>query len=162
MDLAPARAPSRLRLSALIIGAALSLGLPAPAMAATPDGVWLIDRKAAVRIYDCGGQLCGRVVWLYKPRDPDGGPDRDFRNPNPSLRARLVCGLTMIRALRPDGPNRWRDGWFYNPRDGGTYRVAAQLKSDDVIVARIYVWAPLFGETKTLVRIAPGTTDGWC
>jgi uncharacterized protein (DUF2147 family) len=106
--------------------------------------------------------MCGRVVWLYKPRDADGQPDRDKHNPDPSLRSRFVCGLTILWALRPDGANRWRDGWFYNPRDGGTYRVTAQLRSDDLIVARIYVWAPLFGATKALVRIPRGATDGWC
>jgi uncharacterized protein (DUF2147 family) len=162
MDLALAWTPSRLGASALVLGAALALGLPTPTTAATPQGVWLIDNKAAVRIYDCGAQLCGRVVWLYKPRDAQGQLDRDFRNPSPSLRTRLVCGLTMIWALRPDGPNRWRDGWFYNPRDGGTYHVSARLKSDDVLLVRIYALIPLFGETKTLARTLPGTTDGWC
>jgi hypothetical protein len=39
------------------------------ALAAIPQGVWLIDGKAAVQIFDCGGLLCGRILWLQTPRD---------------------------------------------------------------------------------------------
>ena len=60
------------------------------------------------------------------------------------------------------GVNRWRDGWFYYPDDGVTYRLSAHLKSDDVIVRRIYLGVPLLGKTKTLVRVKHGITDGWC
>ncbi len=68
----------------------------------------------------------------------------------------------MLWNLHPVGPDRWREGWFYNPDDGKTYRVSARLKSDDVMVARIYVGIPLFGQTKTLVRVPQGVTEGWC
>ncbi|MFI4974532.1 MAG: DUF2147 domain-containing protein [Caulobacterales bacterium] len=142
---------------------ALLLAPPrAAAQSAVPDGVWLIDKKAAVQIFDCSGLMCGRILWLYKPRDAQGQPDRDKHNPSASLRSRPLCGLTMLWALHAAGSNRWRDGWFYNPDDGKTYRVSAQLKSDDLLVARIYVGAPLFGRTKTLVRVPKGATDGWC
>lgn len=132
------------------------------AQAAVPQGVWLIDEKAAVQIFDCNGLMCGSILWLYKPRDAQGQLDRDKHNPDPTLRARPLCGLTILWNLHPDGPDRWRDGWFYNPDDGNYYRVSAQLKSADVLVARIYVGIPLFGKTKTLVRIPEGTSDGWC
>jgi uncharacterized protein (DUF2147 family) len=134
----------------------------APARAAIPQGVWLIDQKAAVQIFDCEGLMCGRILWLFKPRDAQGQLDLDKNNPSPPLRDRPLCGLTILWGLRPDGPDHWRDGWFYDPDDGKTYRVLAQLKSDDVLIARIYVWSPLFGQTKTLVRVPQGVTDGWC
>jgi uncharacterized protein (DUF2147 family) len=134
----------------------------AVAQAAVPQGVWLIDNKAAVRIFDCAGLMCGRIAWLYKPRDAQGRLDRDKNNPDPTLRERPLCGVTMIWALRPDGPNRWRDGRFYNADDGKTYRVTAQLKSADLLVARIYLGIPLFGKTKTLIRTPQGASDGWC
>ncbi len=138
---------------------------PAPgavAQPAVPDGVWLIDKKAAVQIYDCTGLMCGRILWLYKPLNALGQLDRDKHNPDPSMRDRELCGLTMLWNLHPDGANRWKDGWFYNPDDGGTYRVSAQLKSDDVLVARIYQGIPLFGKTKILQRVAHGVSAGWC
>jgi uncharacterized protein (DUF2147 family) len=132
------------------------------AFATVPDGVWLIDGKAAVQIFDCSGLLCGRILWLQIPRDPQGRLSRDRDNPDPALRQRQLCGLTILWGLRTTGPDRWGGGWFYNPDDGKTYRVSAELRSADLIVARIYLGVPFFGETKTLVRVPHGTSDGWC
>jgi uncharacterized protein (DUF2147 family) len=162
MDRVPAGLLNRLSRSALA-AAAFAVGPPsAAAEPAVPQGVWLIDGKAAVRVFDCNGLMCGRIAWLVVPRNALGQLDRDKHNPDPALRDRQLCGVTMLWNLRLDGPNRWRDGWFYNPDDGKTYRVSAQLKSDDVIIARIYVGTPLFGRTKTLARVPQGVSPGWC
>jgi uncharacterized protein (DUF2147 family) len=134
----------------------------AVAQVALPQGVWLIDGRAAVKIFDCDGMMCGRIIWLVIPRDEQGQLDRDKNNPDPQLQQRPLCGLTIFWNLQPAGANRWRRGWFYNPRDGVTYRVSAQLTSDDVIRARIYVGIPLLGKDKILARIPEGATDGWC
>ena len=107
-------------------------------------------------------QSAGRVVWLKKSLDSEGLPKRDILNPDPALRQRQVCGPTIIWNLRPSGANRWEGGWFYNPDDGKTYRASAQLRSADVIIARIYLGIPLVGETKTLFRVPHGTSEGWC
>jgi uncharacterized protein (DUF2147 family) len=146
----------------LIAAFTLLAATRAAAEAAIPQGVWLIDGKAAVQIYGCAGLMCGRILWLNVPRNALGQLDRDKHNPDPALRKRQLCGLTMLWNLHPAGLNRWKDGWFYNPDDGRAYRVSAQLKSDDVIVARIYVGTPLFGQTKTLVRVPHGVSAGWC
>jgi uncharacterized protein (DUF2147 family) len=146
-----------------LVAATIPLSAPcAVAQPAVPDGVWLIDGRVAVQIYDCASLMCGRILWLKVPRNAIGQLDRDKHNPHPALRERELCGLTMIWNLHPDGLNRWKDGWFYNPDDGGTYRVSAQLKSDDVILARIYLGVPLFGRTKTLARVPHGVSEGWC
>jgi hypothetical protein len=34
---------------------------------------------------------------------PDGQPDVDRLNPDPTLRQRPLCGLTVIWGLQPDG-----------------------------------------------------------
>jgi hypothetical protein len=57
------------------------------------------------------------------PRDPQRQLDRDKNNPQPALRQRQLCGLTIFWGLRPSGPDRWTDGWFYNPNDGKTYNI---------------------------------------
>ena len=145
---------------ALLI-AAVSL-LSTAARPAGPEGLWLIDGKAAVQVFDCEGLMCGRIEWLVVPRNALGQLDRDKHNPDPRLRDRQLCGVTMLWNLHPIGANRWRDGWFYNPDDGRTYRVSAELKPGGVLTARIYVGTPLFGKTKTLVRVARGATAGWC
>lgn len=150
------------RLMAVAAAAVLLVPAVARSEAALPQGVWLIDERAAVQIYDCAGLMCGRIVWLKVPRNAEGQLDRDKNNPAPGLMSRELCGLTILWGLRPAGVNRWRDGWFYNPDDGATYRLSAHLKSDDLMVARIYLGVPLLGETKTLVRVEHEIGDGWC
>ena len=132
------------------------------ASAGIPQGVWLIDNEAAVQIFDCRNLLCGRILWLSIPRDPQSRLDRDKKNPEPALRQRPLCGLTILWGLRPTGPDRWTDGWFYNPDDGDTYNISAELRSADTIDARIYLGDPLLGKTKTLHRVPHGTSNGWC
>lgn len=143
----------------------LCVAVPAArATAATPvtNEVWLMDSQVAVQMFDCGNLLCGRVVWLVIPRDAQGVLTSDQHNPDPKLRERSICGLTVLWALHPKGIDRWEDGWFYNPYDGKTYRVSARLTTADLIVARIYLGVPIFGKTKTLQRVAHGTVEGWC
>lgn len=132
------------------------------AAAADPLGVWLMGTKVAIQIFNCGGMLCGRVIWLKAPLNPQGLLKRDKLNPDPALRQRQVCGPTIIWNLSPKGKNSWEGGWFYNADDGSTYRVNMKIKSADVISARIYSGIRLFGETRTLVRVPMGTSAGWC
>ena len=148
-----------------VLAAVVIMLLTAPrgtALAVVPEGVWLIDGRVAVQTFDCNGLLCGRVLWLLVPRDLQGQPRRDRNNPDPAMRERLVCGLTIFWGLGPDGSNHWRGGWFYNPDDGATYNVSAELRSTDLLVARVYAGVPLLGRTKILTRVAHGTSDGWC
>lgn len=143
----------------------IMLAGPAPralADPAVPPGVWLMGTKVAIQIFGCGGMLCGRVIWLKAPLNPEGLLKRDKLNPDPALRQRQVCGPTIIWNVRPKGDNRWDGGWFYNPDDGGTYRVKMELKSPDVISAGIYVGIPAFGETRTMIRVPTGIGAGWC
>lgn len=154
------RSPNRL---ALLLAVLLLVASPwTIARAAILDSVWLMDGKVAVQIFDCKGLLCGRILWLQTPRDLQGVLNRDKHNPDPALRQRGLCGLTVLWNLQPDGANRWKDGWFYNPDDGKTYRVTAELTSDDLITARIYALLPVLGQTKFLQRVLHGTSDGWC
>jgi hypothetical protein len=79
-----------------------------------------------------------------------------------SVSRRLLCGLTILQGLQPAGLEHWDDGWLYNPDDGRTYRVSAELRSADVFKARIYLGVPIFGETKTLQRVTRLGLEGWC
>lgn len=145
----------------LLIG--MSVCVPRAVSAeAIPSGIWLVSTEVAIQIFDCSGKLCGRVIWLKKPLNLLGLLKRDKLNPDPALRLRHVCGPTIIWNLRATGSNRWEDGWFYNPDDGITYRTTMQLKSADLIEARVYLGLPIFGETRTFVRVPPGTLEGLC
>jgi uncharacterized protein (DUF2147 family) len=129
------------------------------ASAEAPEGVWLINGEAAVQIFECNSLLCGRILWLQAPRDAQGQLKRDRRNPDPALRQRELCGLTVIRDLRSSGPNHWNDGWFYYPESGKTYNIKVELTSSDALVARFYQGTSLVGETKTLRRVLHCTSE---
>lgn len=150
------------RTALLLVALFLCLTSRTAALADIPQGEWLLDGRVVVQIFDCANKMCGRILWLKVPRDPQGQLDRDKKNPDPSLRSRQLCGLTILWNLQPAGPGRWEDGWFYNPDDGKTYRVEAKLESNDTMTARIYLGIPLFGKTKSLDRVPHGTSAGWC
>ena len=86
----------------------------------------------------------------------------DHRNPDPALRQRHLCGLTIVWGLRPTGQNHWSNGWLYDPKDGITYRVSAELTSANTITARVYHGTPLLGRTEILVRDPQLRPDGRC
>ena len=83
-----------------------------PASAEVPDGTWLFANRVAVEVFECSGLVCGRIVWLLRPRTPAGQPDVDRLNPDPTLRHRPLCGLTIIWGLQPDGGDTGPMGGF--------------------------------------------------
>jgi uncharacterized protein (DUF2147 family) len=148
----------------LLLVAATMAGVTGAPMASGkgPQGVWLIEGQAAVQIDDCNGLLCGRLRWLQAPHDADGKLKRDKRNPDPAMRQRELCGLTLLWDLHSAGPGHWDDGQFYNPQSGKTYGMKMELTPFDALVARFYDGISLLGETKALSRILLGTSKGWC
>jgi uncharacterized protein (DUF2147 family) len=133
-----------------------------PAFCEVPEGTWMFANRVGVQVFDCSGQLCGRIVWLLRPRTPTGQPDLDIRNPDPSLRQRHLCGLTIIWGLRPGPPDHWTGGRLYDPKDGVTYDVNAELTTPTKISARIYRGAPVLGRTEILIRDPQLSFDGRC
>jgi uncharacterized protein (DUF2147 family) len=154
----------RVARAVLLVIALSSFAIPGTAVPAmVTDGAWFIDGTGgAVQIFDCSGLLCGRIIWLRTVRDTAGRLTSDKKNPDPAFRQRLLCGLTILQGLQPAGLDHWNSGSLYNPDDGGTYRVSAELRSADVVVARIYLGVPLFGETRTLLRVPRLRSEGWC
>lgn len=135
---------------------------PAGGATALDRSVWLIDSRVAIQIFDCSGLLCGRIVWLQASVDSGERVIRDKQNPDPLLRQRKLCGLTILWGLHATDLDHWTGGWFYNPDDGTTYRVSAELVIPHLLVARIYLGIPLFGRTKLLHRVPHGASKGWC
>lgn len=133
-----------------------------PASSSVPEGTWLFADRVALQIFECSGLLCGKIVWLLQPDTPGERPDVDYHNPNPALRQRRLCGLTIIWGLRPDGLDHWSDGRLYDPKDGVTYDVTAQLIDPNRIFARVYLGTPVLGRTEILVRDPPRSFYGRC
>ena len=132
------------------------------ASAEVPDGTWLFANRVAVDVFECSGLVCGRIVWLLRPRTPDGQPDVDRLNPDPTLRQRPLCGLTIIWGLQPDDAGHWSNGSLYDPQDGKTYDVTAERTAPDRISARVYRGVPLFGRIEILIRDPQLSFDGRC
>jgi hypothetical protein len=112
-----------LRRRILLIAALTLLALSdTTSWAAVPQGVWLMDARVAVQIYSCADLLCGRILWLQIPRDPQGRLDRDKHNLKPALQQRPLCGLTVLWNLyqRPKTLTHVRGALRFAHRSHGT------------------------------------------
>jgi uncharacterized protein (DUF2147 family) len=106
------------------------------ALAGAPEGTWLSeDGGTKVHIANCGGKLCGTVVWLHYPTDQGTGkPKTDEHNPDPAKRGRPLLGLQVVHGLAPNGPDKW-SGQIYNADDGNTY--SAHMMVPDANTAKV-------------------------
>jgi uncharacterized protein (DUF2147 family) len=107
----------------LAIGAlAIALMPIAPARAADPMGTWLTqDKKGKIKITNCGGAICGNLVWISEPNDPETGqPKTDVHNPDASKQSRPLVGIQIVLGMKPTSPDHW-EGQVYNAEDGGIY-----------------------------------------
>ena len=105
---------------AAVVFVAVSPG--APAFAADAIGTWYTgDKEGRVRIVNCGGALCGNLVWLKEPNDPaTGRPKTDKNNADASKQSRPLLGAPIVLGMKPSGPGQW-SGDVYNASDGKTY-----------------------------------------
>jgi uncharacterized protein (DUF2147 family) len=133
-----------------------------PASSEVPDGTWLLANRVAVEVFECNGLVCGRIVWLVRPRTSSGQLDVDQYNPDPALRQRPLCGLTILWGLQADGQGHWSNGALYDPQDGNTYDVTAERTAPDQLSARVYRGSPIFGRTEILIRDPQLSFDGRC
>lgn len=114
-------------------------------------GIWRLQNgKVTVKVSRCGGNLCGTVVGLKKPRDDKGRPRLDKENPNKSLRSRPVMGLTILSNMKPQGEGRWT-GTIYNPDDGNTYQSKMKLQNADTM--KVDGCIMVFCQTMKFVRV---------
>jgi uncharacterized protein (DUF2147 family) len=106
----------RFRLAAAVILSASALAVVGftPAQAADPLGTWFTEGgRAQVRIVNCGGALCGKIVWLKEPIDPETHqPKLDRYNPDTSKRNRPLLGVPIVLDMKPAGANKW-EGHVY-------------------------------------------------
>ena len=67
--------------------------------AGSPYGVWIDQTgRGAVEITDCGGRLCGKLVWFKDPKHEKDG-----------------CNFQIIGNVKPVGGNKWDNGWIVDP-----------------------------------------------
>jgi uncharacterized protein (DUF2147 family) len=100
----------------------------------------------------------GRIRFV---RSPDGtysgllvggkDPGADVNNKDPALRKRSLLGTVLIWHLRPDD-GEYVDGYVYNPRNGETYRMKAELTGKTTLEVRGYLGISLLGQSQTWTR----------
>jgi len=145
-----------LRLTAFIVLAALGLAplLAAPAFADDPVGTWLTgDKKGKVRIVNCGGAICGTLVWMQEPVDPQTNkPKLDARNADASKQSRPLIGIPIVLSMKPSAtPQKW-DGDVYNAEDGKTYSGSFTLTGANTAELKGCVLGGLICKAQTWTR----------
>jgi uncharacterized protein (DUF2147 family) len=114
----------------LALCAVAALAVASPALAADPHGVWLTEPGTSrIRIADCGGALCGTIVWLKDPNDAETQKPRlDKFNADASKRSRPLMGVTIVIGMKPAGADKW-SGQVYNAEDGKTYTARSPCRA---------------------------------
>ena len=89
---------------------------------ADPLGTWMTENgRSRIKIDNCGGALCGNLVWLKEPNDPETGkPNLDKNNTEAGKRSRPLIGVLIVIGMQPGGPDKW-SGQVYNAEDGKIY-----------------------------------------
>ena len=128
----------------------LTFPLVGPALADL-QGIWAMsDGKVTVKVDDCGGNLCARIVDLKEPISKiDGKPKVDRENPDPAKRNRPLIGLSILIGMKPTGDNFWK-GAIYNPDDGKTYSATVRYDGRSMKVKGCV--AGVLCKTNTFVR----------
>jgi uncharacterized protein (DUF2147 family) len=115
-----------------MIGLAIAVNFILPARAADPLGTWYTaDNDSRVLITNCGGALCGKLVWLKTPIDPaTGQPKLDKNNADASKQNRPLLGVPIVLGMTPSGSGVW-SGNVYNASDGKTYSGSFTMTGDN-------------------------------
>ncbi|HEX4408472.1 MAG TPA: DUF2147 domain-containing protein [Xanthobacteraceae bacterium] len=135
-------------------GALSAVTFVAPAYAADPMGTWYTaDKDSQVKITNCGGALCGNLVWLKEPNDPaTGQPKKDKNNADATKQSRPLIGTPIVLSMKPSGtPSQWA-GNVYNASDGKTYTGSFTLTGADTAELKGCV-ASIFCKSQTWTRV---------
>lgn len=138
----------------VVVCAALTAAAAGASAGERLDGYWIDSHgEVILQIGRCGNARCGRVAWLKKPRGPDYGPLRDFRNSDPKLRARFVCGLPVVTGFKKQRDGTWGDGTVYVPDQGMSFSGYAEVLGPNHVKVSGYMLLPIFGSSEVWTRI---------
>jgi uncharacterized protein (DUF2147 family) len=99
--------------------------------ASDAKGVWMNDTgRGAIEIKDCGGKLCGHVVWTRDEGDASRG-----------------CGKQIIGDAQSVGGGVWDNGWVYSPDKKRRYDVELKPLSDGTLRVKGYAGTKFFSKT---------------
>ncbi len=136
--------------------AILAVAFQAKSVAADSlDGYWMdSDGEVILEIGQCGNARCGRVAWLRKPLGPDGRLLLDYRNPDPKLQKRPVCGLEVVSGFKKQPDGIWSDGTVYVSDLGQSFSGYAEILNPTQVKVTGYVILPLFGASEVWTKVS--------
>ena len=127
------------RVLRMAIAAAASFGTSSAFASSGPSGVWYDHTgRGAVEITQCGGNLCGRLIWL-----------KDAANSK-------ACGVQIIGNARPTGPGTWDRGWIFDPERGNRYSVEIKAMGSGRLQVMGYAGSKYLSETMIWRRAPSG------
>lgn len=116
--------------------AAAALAGSAFAAQASPMGVWLDHTgRAAIEITDCGGKLCGKMVWFKDTTNNSKG-----------------CNVQIIGDVKPVSGGKWDNGWILDPEKDSKYDVEITPIGADKLKVMGYAGMKFLSETYTWTR----------
>ncbi|WP_417688990.1 DUF2147 domain-containing protein [Roseibium sp.] len=139
---------ARKHVTRLLLAASLLTAGGSAAFANDPTGEWARPSGSSkIRIAQCGGAICGKLIWLKEPRN-------DTANPDPAKRTRPLLGVQIVNAMKPTGKQGQWKGTVYNAEDGKTYTGFIQMPSGNKMKLEGCVMGGLIckGETWTRVK----------
>jgi uncharacterized protein (DUF2147 family) len=118
-------------------------------------GVWLSPKaNLRVRVGPCGTALCGNIIWLKSPINPQTGePLTDRNNPDPAKRNRAILGMQMITDLKPGRAAGEWTAQVYSPNEGKTSNVGFSMDGPNNIKIEGCMLAGLLCRTQTWTRV---------
>jgi uncharacterized protein (DUF2147 family) len=123
-------------------------------------GRWLTqERDGWIQISIVGESVEGTIAGA-PPDSPSSDRKFDDRNPDPSLRNRLLDGLTIMTGFDYTGDGKWKNGTVYDPNTGKTYKCSITLIDDNTLKIRGYIGVSLFGRSETWTRDDPHPDSG--
>ena len=119
------------------------------------EGFWRdSDGEVILEVVPCEAKRCAKVVWLKSPLGPDGTPLHDFKNSDPKLAARPVCGLEVITGFAKQSDGSWGGGTVYVPDVGMSFSGKALILSPSEVKVTGYLGIPLFGASEVWTKVA--------
>lgn len=119
-------------------------------------GVWFNEEKSAkIEVYKKGDKYYGKIIWLKDNKNADGSSPRlDVKNEDVSKRGRAIVGSNILIGLEWDADdNEWDDGEIYDPKNGSTYSLYAQLESENKLFLKGYIGFSLIGRSTHWTRV---------
>lgn len=110
-------------------------------------GYWQEPGGSVLHIAPCGDAVCATLAKISK----DAPGTMDGHNPDPKLRDRPLCGLTIGTGFKLQGPDKADDGRLYDPKSGKTYQ-GTMRSEGDVLHLRGYIGMKAFGRSEDWAR----------